>query len=141
MPKKYYQEIVLLSIKIYQDGLVEVSPALSKIINEPHMGLSLEVASEYSNTLNPYSTSSTLAYTLFMNDFTVITGIKKGFSLSSIRIKAESGKDYDYVIFNLKEVLVPQKLEGNYKIFIIILIKLIIIFFRNYENECPLRQY
>lgn len=91
---------------------MEISPALSKVLRETPAGMPMDISSQYGNTLNPHSSSSVLAMSAFMNDNTVQAALRKGFLLSNLRLKSvQTGSEYEYIVFNLKDVMVPHRLE------------------------------
>lgn len=50
----------------------------------------------------------------FMNDNTVQAALRRGFLLSNLRLKSvQTGSEYEYkdVIFNLKDDMIPHRLE------------------------------
>jgi hypothetical protein len=49
---------------------------------------------------------------LFLSDPTVDFAAKKGFRLSTLRLRSShSGHDYEYSIFNSRDLLIPQQIE------------------------------
>ena len=75
---RHYTHHILVSFKIYHDGLVEVQPAMSKILSEPAVELPSDLTMNYSNTLNPFSSNVTQAPSIFLDDRTVEMAKKKG---------------------------------------------------------------
>lgn len=66
--------------------------------------------------MNPTaSTSAVRSLSLFMSDNTVDAGIKKGFLISTFRLRSSSGSEFEYAIYNSKDVLIPKKLEEIYQ--------------------------
>lgn len=99
------------SLNILQDGVVEVSPGLSKIILEPVNELPSDLSAEYHSALNPASTSNTSASSLFFSDHTVENGLKRGFRVSSLRIRSSEGSDFEYAVYNARDIFIPQQLD------------------------------
>lgn len=87
-----FTEHILCSFKLYQDGGLEVSPALSMIQEE--------------NAIDGNSSRS-----LFMENKTVQAGLSKGFKLRTFRLQTEKGAEYEYVVENINELTVPEELE------------------------------
>ncbi len=80
-----------------QDGLLEVTPSFSGVVDE------LQAHGEAVEESMPLS--------LFMNDETAEASIKKGVRLSTFRVKARNGSEYEYVIQNVNDVMIPFKIE------------------------------
>ena len=97
----HYQQHVLCSIKIFKDGLIEVSPSLSTIVEEnPNEDLNSDMVQQ-----------RPLAMSAFIEDKTVETALKKGFRLSTFRVVTEAGNEFEFAIQNLNELLIPYKIE------------------------------
>jgi hypothetical protein len=85
---------------------------LSKVLRETPAGMSMDVSSQYGNTLNPHDSSSVQALSIFMNDNTVQAALRKGFLLSNLRLKSiQTGSEYEYIVFNIKDVMMPHRIE------------------------------
>eukprot|EP00600_Ochromonadales_sp_CCMP1393_P000658 CAMPEP_0174985650 /NCGR_PEP_ID=MMETSP0004_2-20121128/18462_1 /TAXON_ID=420556 /ORGANISM="Ochromonas sp., Strain CCMP1393" /LENGTH=1154 /DNA_ID=CAMNT_0016238327 /DNA_START=65 /DNA_END=3529 /DNA_ORIENTATION=+ len=97
--KDYFNEHVLCSIRLYQDGLLEVSPMFSTVVEE-----------EVNVTHDECSGLSA-----FLDDVSAEAGIKKGFRLSSFRVRSSKGSEFEYVIENLNDLLIPYKIEQIYQ--------------------------
>lgn len=59
--------------------------------------------------------ASAVAMTCFLSDRTAEAALKKGFLLSSFRTRSDDGTEYEYVIQNVNELLVPHKIEDILK--------------------------
>lgn len=83
---------------------MEVSPGLSSILEEPQ--------SEQPQDLwgDPFHAGS-VAMSAFLRDRTVEAAMKKGFRLSTFRIRARNGTEYEYAVENVNELLIPHKVE------------------------------
>jgi len=103
----YFSENILSSIKIYLDGLVEVSPALSSILDEPATD---QPVNQDDFWADPQQTEG-VALSAFLSDRTAEAALKKGFRLSTFRTRAANGTEYEYVVQNVNELLIPHKLE------------------------------
>lgn len=95
-PSFFYTEHVLCSIKLYHDGLFEVSPGFSGIIEEFH-GTSIAI--------------NEVAPSMFLSDNTVATGIRKGFKVSTHRVRSNRGSEFEYCIQNVNDLFLPQQIE------------------------------
>jgi hypothetical protein len=117
--RRYYTSHLLLSVYIYPSGLVEVSPGLSKLLLEPNISLSRDLGVQYSST-NTSSTNSTsgsnsniVTMNLFLDDYTIKAGQQVGFAVSTYRYKCvHTNNEYEYSIYNSKEVLNPISVES-----------------------------
>jgi hypothetical protein len=98
-------------VKIFQDGLIEVTPALSKILSEPTNDLPPDLASEYHKTLNPASISAIQPLSAFLSEHTAESGLRKGFRVSTFKFRSHSGADFEYVLYNQRDVLIPHQIE------------------------------
>ena len=74
---------------------MEVSPCFSGIIEET------------SALTHTHST----ALSAFIDDQTAEIGIKQGFRLASFRLRSIKGSEYEYIIQNINDILIPYKLE------------------------------
>merc|ERR1711871_137690 len=87
-----FNEHILCSMKLYQDGGLEMSPALSMIQEE--------------NSIDGNSSRS-----LFMENKTVYAGLTRGFKLRTFRIQTEKGAEFEYVVENINELTEPEEME------------------------------
>lgn len=86
---------MLCSIRLYQDGLLEVTPAFSSVVEEAG--------------LMTHDECSGLG--VFLDDHSAETGLKKGFRLATFRVRSSKGSEFEYAIQNVNDILVPYKLE------------------------------
>ena len=93
-------EHILCSIKLYQDGFLEVTPGFSGVISES----SDDIPGAFDSSQERSSLS------LFLDDNTVRTGISDGFKLTTNRIRSKKGIEYEYSIQNINDVLIPHQL-------------------------------
>jgi hypothetical protein len=93
--ERNFNEHILCSIKLYQDGLLEVSPSFSSVVEEAGF-LTHDECSGLS---------------AFIDDHSAEAGIKKGFRLASFRVRSAKGSEFEYVIQNVNDILIPHKLE------------------------------
>jgi hypothetical protein len=70
-----------------------------------------DLAVEYHKTLNPVSISAVQPLSLFLTDNTAEAALKKGYRLSTLKFRSQSGSDFEYVIYNKKDVMLPQQIE------------------------------
>lgn len=96
-------ETVLCSIKLMKNGLLIVSPGFSHIIPEESQIL------HYDTELEERPNASTSS--LFINNDTIYAGLKKGFRLSTNRIRTSAGEEFEYSIENVNGVLSPIETE------------------------------
>jgi Ciliary basal body-associated, B9 protein len=94
-------EHVLCSIKLYQSGLLEVTPGLSGPVSETE-GVFLESKGLASNRV---------AMSAFLDDNSVERAMASGFKLSTSSIRSKNGVEYEYCIQNVNDLLVPYQLE------------------------------
>ena len=94
-------EHVLCTIKLYQDGFLEVTPGFSGIISES--------SDDLSGAFDASQERSSLS--LFLDDNTVRTGISNGFKITTNRIRSKIGLEYEYSIQNINDVLIPHQLS------------------------------
>ncbi|KAJ1440617.1 hypothetical protein B484DRAFT_391165, partial [Ochromonadaceae sp. CCMP2298] len=93
-----FHEHVLCTLRIFQDGLIEVTPSFSGVIEEEST-----VAHNEASSLS-----------VFLDDSTAESGLKKGFRLGSFRVRSRTGAEFEYVIQNLNDLLIPHKIEAIY---------------------------
>lgn len=95
-PEYYYTEHVLCTIKVYKDGLVEVSPPFSPILEE----IGDSVAHDGSTVPS-----------VFSNEITIKNSVNKGFRIKTDRLRSKTGSEYEYCIQNLNQLKSPQDIE------------------------------
>ncbi len=94
---EHFTEHVLFSITLHQDGIVECTPSFSDIVAE-------QSSSE--------AVTDTIPSSLFVDDATIKAGIKKGFKLSTYRVIAKRGAEYEYCVMNVNDVRSPFLIEN-----------------------------
>ena len=94
-------EHVLCTIKLYQNGLLEVTPGLSGPISETE-GVFIESKGLSSNYIS---------MSAFLDDNTVERALITGFKLSTSSVRSRNGVEYEYCIQNSNDLLVPFQLE------------------------------
>ena len=92
-------EHILCSIKLYNDGFLEVTPGFSGVISE----------SSDSMTAGVGCAPERSSLSLFLDDNTVRTGISKGFKLTTNKIRSNKGIEYEYSIQNINDILIPYQ--------------------------------
>ena len=97
-PKHYFKEHVLLSVRVYSDGLLEMSPEFSRVLEEDESRAHLH--------------SSGTAPSVFMSNKTVAAGIKKGLRLHTYRLRSDDGSEFEYSIENVNEYALPSQVEA-----------------------------
>jgi hypothetical protein len=93
-PEDHYTEHVLAIIRIFSDGLIEMTPQISTIVEE----------------INGVP-SGPGPSNLFLNDETVAAGMKKGMRLSAYRVRSKLGSEFEYTLSNSHGVQSPLELE------------------------------
>eukprot|EP01039_Chlorochromonas_danica_P010371 gene10371-11482_t len=113
-PRDFFEEHLLMEVKIYQDGLVEISPGLSKPLTEPRAILPLDLGVQFASSATSSSAQSNCqSLNLFLDDLTVRAGQRLGFAMSSYRLKSSrSGAEFEFFVFNDSELVNPVALEG-----------------------------
>jgi hypothetical protein len=96
------REHILCAVKLYQDGVLEISPAFSSIVEEDSTATLLQ--SSIGQAGSPMS--------VFLDDSTIEAGMRKGFRLSSFKVRSIKGAEYEYVLHNVNDILVPHQLEA-----------------------------
>ncbi len=94
---EHFTEHILFSITLHQDGIVECTPSFSDIMAE-----------QSSND----AAADSIPSSLFVDDATIKAGIKKGFKLSTYRVLAKLGAEFEYCVVNLNDVRSPILIEN-----------------------------
>lgn len=97
LPSHYYKEHILFSIKMYNDGLLEMGPAFSRTLEEDETRAHVQ------------STGS--APNVFLTNKTIAAGIKKGMKLQTYRLRSDDGSEYEYTIENMHDYTLPSQVE------------------------------
>lgn len=96
--QEHYHEHLLCAIRLDQDGLLEMSPGFSDIVSESSLGrLSTSGSGQPSS--------------LFMDDLSILAGIRKGFLIQTYRLRTKQGVEYEYVIQNVNELTIPHEIQ------------------------------
>lgn len=90
-------EHLLCTLHLYSDGMLEVSPDFSALLEEPGKGL---ITIEQSPALG-----------LFTSDHTTAVALKRGLRLGTHTLRSSSGSDFEYTIENLNGVAIPSEIE------------------------------
>lgn len=98
-PSHFYKEHVLFSLRMYSDGLLEMAPEFSRVLEEDE------------TKAGPHSTGT--AQSLFMSNKTVAVGIKKGLRLHTYRLRSDDGSEFEYTIENLNAYTLPSQVEAH----------------------------
>jgi hypothetical protein len=110
--KEAYVENVLCSIKVYKDGLMEVTPGFSRIL--PEKGAQEQHIEQYINEEGMWgkrAQKSSEAPSVYLDDETVKAGVTQGFKLSTYRVVSKSGCEYEYMINAVNDVINPAQFE------------------------------
>ena len=99
-------EHVLCTIKLYQDGLLQVTPGFS--------GVTAEASGGFPEGIE--SMADRCSLTAFLDDSTVQGAIATGFKLTTSKIRSKKGVEYEYMIQNMNDVLIPYQLEEILKL-------------------------
>lgn len=94
---EHFTEHILFSITLHQDGIVECTPSFSDIMTE-----------QSSND----AVADSIPSSLFIDDATIKAGVKKGFKLSTHRVLAKLGAEFEYCVVNMNEVRSPILIEN-----------------------------
>lgn len=98
-PEHYFKEHVLFSLRVYNDGLLEMAPEFSRVMDEDDSRLAS-------------SANEGGAPSVFLTNKTVAAGIKKGMRLTSYRLRSEDGSEYEYALENVNQCIEPAQLEA-----------------------------
>ena len=93
MPSKFFSEHRLLSLRLYNDGLVEMAPELSRIRDE-----------------SAHDVGGTSA-SVFLSNKTVAAGLRTGMRLATYKVRSAGGSEFEYSIENASDFSVPAELE------------------------------
>ena len=97
----HMMEHLLCSIKLYQDGLLQVTPGFSGVTSEASGGFSEGIE----------SMTDRCSLSAFLDENTVQGALASGFKLTTSRLRSKRGVEYEYVIQNVNDVLIPYQLE------------------------------
>jgi len=97
-PSHFYKEHVLFSVRIYNDGLLEMTPEFSRVVEE--------------DEARAHKHSSGAAPSVFLSNKTVAAGIKKGLRLHTYRLRSNDGSEFEYSIENMNEYTLPSQVEA-----------------------------
>ena len=89
----------LSTIKVFNNGLIEVSPKLSELVED--------IEGQGSN----FKLQRRISLSPFINNRTIKSALQEGFRLSLTRINTHEGAEFSYSIHNVKELLVPHQIE------------------------------
>jgi Ciliary basal body-associated, B9 protein len=99
-------EHVLCTIKLYQDGLLQVTPGFS--------GVTAEASGGFPEGIE--SMAERCALSAFLDEGTVQGAIASGFKLTTNKVRSKKGAEYEYMIQNMNDVLIPYQLEEIVKL-------------------------
>jgi Ciliary basal body-associated, B9 protein len=99
-------EHVLCTIKLYQDGLLQVTPGFS--------GVTAEASGGFPEGIE--SMAERCALSAFLDESTVQGAIATGFKLTTSKVRSKKGVEYEYMIQNMNDVLIPYQLEEIQKL-------------------------
>lgn len=91
-------EHLLCTIHLYSDGMLEVSPDFSDLLEEPSKGSA--------------GTEQAAVPGMFATDKTAATAMKKGLRLSTYSLRSASGSDFEYTIENVNGVFTPTEVDA-----------------------------
>lgn len=101
----HYMETVVCSISLHQDRWLEVHPALSGLLQET------EAREGYlgprTGVTAPCSDAADVSLSAFMSDSTVQAAATVGVRLQTYRLRAKSGREFEFSLQNAAEVLLP----------------------------------
>lgn len=93
-----YTEHTLAVVRVFNDGLVEMTPQMSTVVEE---------INGVAHSAGPSN--------LFLNDETVAVGLKKGVRLSAYRVRSKLGSEFEYTLSNTHGISSPLELEDKAK--------------------------
>lgn len=109
----YYKNNVLCEMRLYSDGLLEMTPGFSEVCKEPY---SAAVTKTHSSRMRSASTEGAVSNatdvdslmpttqaskSVFMNNQTIIAGFKTGFRLATYTMRTEDGHLFEYSLENV----------------------------------------
>jgi len=99
-PQAHYVEHVLCTVTVYNDGLIECTPELSRNLDESRK-----------------RGAETVAASVFMNDDTVAASLKKdmGMKLRSYQVNSIDGRTYEYNLQNINDYFSPLDVDEKRK--------------------------
>ncbi len=100
---KAITEHLICSIRLYSDGLLEVTPDFSQLIEES--SFSKHELDNSADTVNG----------IFASDRTAAIAAKKGLIIATRRFRAQSGAEFEYTIENVNGILSPIEMEDFQK--------------------------
>lgn len=99
-------EHVLCTIKLYHDGLLQVTPGFS--------GVTAEASGGFPEGIE--SMAERCSLTAFLDESTVQGALASGFKLTTSKVRSKKGVEYEYMIQNMNDVLIPYQLEEILKL-------------------------
>eukprot|EP01042_Synura_sphagnicola_P001583 gene1583-1838_t len=90
----------------FQNGLIEITPALSSLGEDPATATSTSVTPGPTST-STVGPSSHPTLPVFMDDASIVAGAKRGFPLSTYRLRTKQGTEFEYSIENANELWAP----------------------------------
>eukprot|EP01031_Cornospumella_fuschlensis_P031677 gene31677-38282_t len=107
----YYTETVLVTLRVYPDGLVEASPALSHPVLEPPQSLPPDLGVQYFTSAASAPPPHPSPLSVFLDDRSVREGARGGFPLSLHRVRGGGGGEFEVGVVNKGETLSPLDTE------------------------------
>jgi hypothetical protein len=92
-------EHLLCTLNLYSDGLLEVSPDFSAMLEEPLKG-SVTSATEQIPTNG-----------MFASDKTAAVALRKGLRLGTFSLRSASGSDFEYTLENMNGIISPTEID------------------------------
>lgn len=90
-------EHLLCTVHLYSDGMLEISPDFSELLEEAEKGVILAEQVPVSG--------------IFASDRTAATALRKGLRIGTHSLRSASGSDFEYTIENLNGVIMPTEVE------------------------------
>lgn len=113
---RFYDEHVLLQLSLYEDGLIEVSPPLSKPVSEPASATGT-AKSDSGAASDPLALSALLdaaSLSVFLDEQTAEQALRRGLLMGTRKLRAHhSGRVFQVALFNERAVWSPLALEAR----------------------------
>eukprot|EP01033_Poteriospumella_lacustris_P012585 gene12585-9002_t len=113
---RFYDEHVLLQLTLFEDGLIEVSPPLSKPVSEPASATGT-AKSESGAASDPLALSALLdaaPLSVFLDEQTAEQALRRGLLMGTRKLRAHhSGRVFQVALFNERAVWSPLALEAR----------------------------
>lgn len=93
-------EHLLCTIHLYSDGMLEVSPDFSQLLEEPSKGVKPATEQEPVNGM-------------LASHKTAVIALRKGLRLGTYTVRSSSGSEFEYTFENMNGIITPLEIEGQ----------------------------